>query len=316
MRRELTNTTTSKVAKLLDEIRDEGGAVALGRVLTLLIHTQLGVEEEAITAANEASREHPMRVVVVSRNKDAVRAAEDARLDAEIRVGGDAGASEVVVLRCYGEIGSQLEGIVQGLLLPDAPIVAWWPTFMPADPGHAQLGQIAHRRITDAAAQRDGCEALTRLAGAYRPGDTDLSWTRLTNWRAHLAAMLDQPPFEPVTHAVVRGDVESPSVQLMAAWLRTRLHVEVDLTAPADDLPLGSSGLSQIVLSRESSENSITRIEESTGLMQQTGQPDHRVALSRRGLRDQLNEELRRLDADDMYREVLEEYARSQGVQP
>lgn len=308
MRRELENTTTSAVVKLLDEIRDEGGAVALGRVLTLLVHTQMGEEEEAIAAANDASREHPMRVIVVSRNKDDVRATEDGRLDAEIRVGGDAGASEVIVLRCYGEMGSQLEGIVQGLLLPDAPIVAWWPTFMPSDPGHAQLGQIAHRRITDAAAQQDACGALLRLADAYRPGDTDLSWTRLTNWRAHLAAMLDQPPFEPVTSAVVQGDMDSPSAQLMAAWLRTRLHVEVALEAP-QKLPLGSSGLSRIVLQRVGGENSITRIEESTGLLQQTGQPDHKVALSRRGLRDQLNEELRRLDADDMYREVLHEYA-------
>ena len=310
MRRELENTTTSAVAKLLDEIRDEGGAVALGRVLTLLVHTQMGEEEDAIVAANEASREHPMRVVVVSRNRDEVRAKEEGRLDAEIRVGGDAGASEVVVLRCYGEMGSQLEGIVQGLLLPDAPIVAWWPTFMPSDPGHAQLGQIAHRRITDAAAQEHACDALLSLAESYRPGDTDLSWTRLTNWRAHLAAMLDQPPFEPVTSALVQGDADSPSVQLLAAWLRTRLQIEVTLEDPAD-LPIGSSGLSRIVLYRTHGENSITRIEESTGLLQQTGQPDHRVALSRRGLRDQLNEELRRLDSDDMYGEVLREYSLS-----
>lgn len=314
MRRELENTTTSAVAKLLDEIRDESGAVALGRVLTLLVHTQMGEEEEAIAAANEASREHPMRVVVVSRNRDEVRAKEEGRLDAEIRVGGDAGASEVVVLRCYGEMGSQLEGIVQGLLLPDAPIVAWWPTFMPSDPGHAQLGQIAHRRITDAAAQEDACDALLSLAEAYRPGDTDLSWTRLTNWRAHLAAMLDQPPFEPVTSALVQGDADSPSVQLLAAWLRTRLQIDVTLEDPAD-LPIGSSGLSRIVLVRTHGENSITRIEESTGLLQQTGQPDHRVALSRRGLRDQLNEELRRLDSDDMYGEVLHEYALSRQEQ-
>jgi glucose-6-phosphate dehydrogenase assembly protein OpcA len=29
---------------------------------------------------------------------------------------------------------------------------------------------------------------------AYAPGDTDLSWTRLTPWRALLAAALDQYP--------------------------------------------------------------------------------------------------------------------------
>ena len=63
---DLPDTTTSAVSKTLVKIREEGGAVALGRVLTLVIATRLGDEEEAIEAANDASREHPMRVIVVS----------------------------------------------------------------------------------------------------------------------------------------------------------------------------------------------------------------------------------------------------------
>lgn len=309
MIKHLEDTNTSAVVRLLEDIREEGGVVALGRVLTLVVHTQIGAEEDAIEAANEASREHPMRVLVVSRNRDDVNALESPRLDAEIRVGGDAGASEVVILRCYGQVGSQLLGVVQGLLLPDAPIVAWWPSFMPEHPSESQLGAIAHRRITDAGAQHSPKSALERLAEGYQPGDTDLSWTRLTNWRAHLAAMLDQPPFLPVTGAVVSGSEGNPSVLLMVAWLSARLGVDVELRAPDADAPIGSSGLSSVTLLREGAENSITRIEHGTGLMRQTGQPDHRVALSRRGLRDQLSEELRRLDADDMYREVLAAWA-------
>ena len=69
--------------------------------------TPLGEEEEAIEAANDASREHPMRVIVLSRGTDRD---EKARLDGQIRVGGDAGASEVVVLRAYGEVGGDEEG--------------------------------------------------------------------------------------------------------------------------------------------------------------------------------------------------------------
>ncbi len=305
----LEDTNTSAVIRTLDEIREEGGVVALGRVLTLLIHTQTGAEEDAIEAANDASREHPMRVIVISRNTDDVRAEEDPRLDAEIRVGGDAGASEVVLLQCRGEVGSRLIGVVQGLLLPDAPIVAWWPTFMPTRPSESQLGSIAHRRITDTGAQEEPREALRALADGYAPGDTDLSWTRLTNWRAHLAAMLDQPPYTPVSAVTVCGSLDNPSVHLMSAWLRCRLHVPVRLRSPEAGMPIGSSGLSSIVLQRGEEENSLTRIEHGTGLMRQTGQPDHRVALSRRGLRDQLSEELRRLDADEMYREVLASFA-------
>lgn len=310
MIKHLTDTDTSAVIRLLDQIREEGGVVALGRVLTLLIHTHMGAEDLAIEAANDASREHPMRVIVISRNTDDVRAKEDSRLDAEIRVGGDAGASEVVLLQCRGEVGSRLIGIVQGLLLPDAPIVAWWPTFMPTVPSASQLGAIAHRRITDAGAQQAPRETLRKLAEGYEAGDTDLSWTRLTNWRAHLAAMLDQPPYSPVTAITVCGSLENPSVHLMSAWLHCRLKVPVRLERPDPGMPIGSSGLSSVVLERGDETNSLTRIEHGTGLMRVSGQPDHRVALSRRGLRDQLSEELRRLDADEMYREVLADFAR------
>ena len=44
---DLPNTTTSAISKTLVKIREEGGAVALGRVLTLVIATRLGEEEEA-----------------------------------------------------------------------------------------------------------------------------------------------------------------------------------------------------------------------------------------------------------------------------
>src|SRR5690606_31460140 len=56
---DLNETTVSKVAKKLVSVREEGGAVALGRVLTLIIKSDGRPVEEAIEAANDASREHP-----------------------------------------------------------------------------------------------------------------------------------------------------------------------------------------------------------------------------------------------------------------
>src|SRR5690606_28148620 len=123
---DLPDTTGSAISKALVRIREEGGAVALGRVLTLVIATEIGREEEAIEAANDASREHPMRGIVVSTLPEG-DADSSARIDAQIRVGGDAGASEVIVLRAYGDIARSEESLVMGLLLPDAPVVAWWP---------------------------------------------------------------------------------------------------------------------------------------------------------------------------------------------
>ncbi|MCU1513066.1 MAG: OpcA protein, partial [Microbacteriaceae bacterium] len=216
---DLPDTTTSQISKTLVSIREEGGAVALGRVLTLVISTQLGHEEEAIEAANDASREHPMRVIVISTASAAAVDREDARLDAQIRVGGDAGASEVIVLKAYGDTASDEEGLVTGLLLPDAPVVAWWPAEAPEVVSQSPLGRIAQRRITDSANQPDPRAFLQHLSTTYAPGDTDFAWTRLTLWRAQLAAVLDQPPYEPVLGVEVHGSEDSPSTSLLAAWL-------------------------------------------------------------------------------------------------
>jgi glucose-6-phosphate dehydrogenase assembly protein OpcA len=302
---DLPDTTTSAVSKALVKVREEGGAVALGRVLTLVIQTALGQEEEAIEAANDASREHPMRVIVISTAKegDEAAAAAGTRLDAEIRVGGDAGASEVIVLRAYGETASDEEGLVTGLLLPDAPVVVWWPGIAPDVASKSPLGHIATRRITDASTQPDPHQALQHLAATYAPGDTDFAWTRLTLWRAQLAAVLDQPPYESVDAVEVAGAADSPSTVLLAAWLRLQLDAPVahDLTSRAN----GSSGIHGVRLTRASGTIELEREVPNVATLVQPNQPTHDLSLPRRSLRDCLAEELRRLDPDDLYGEVI-----------
>jgi glucose-6-phosphate dehydrogenase assembly protein OpcA len=305
---DLPDTNTSKVSKALVKIREEGGAVALGRVLTLVIRTALGQEEDAIEAANDASREHPMRVIVVSTDADdGIKSGRGARLDAQIRVGGDAGASEVILLKAYGAASSDEEGLVTGLLLPDAPVVVWWPGDAPASPSTSDLGRIAQRRITDSSNNVNPNETLRTLSKNYSPGDTDFAWTRLTLWRAQLAAVLDQPPFEPVLAIEVSGASDSPSTLLLAAWLRHQLQVPVDygISSRAN----GSSGIHGVKLSRASGVIELERSVPNVATLVQPNQPLHDLSLPRRSLRDCLAEELRRLDPDDLYGEVL-----SQGV--
>ncbi len=301
---DIPETTTSAISKALVKLRDEGGAVALGRVLTLIISTSLGHEEEAIEAANDASREHPMRVIVLSSAEDdEVRTSENSKLDAQIRVGGDAGASEVIVLRAHGDTAHDVESLVMGLLLPDAPVVAWWPGVAPEVTCTSPLGRIAQRRITDASAQADPKKALRHLAKTYSPGDTDFAWTRLTLWRAQLAAVLDQPPYEPITAVSVSGATDSPSTVLLAAWLRLQLDVPVEhgLTARAAN----SSGIHRVTLARRSGIVDLERAIPTVATLIQPNQPTHSIALPRRSLRDCLAEELRRLDPDDLYGDVI-----------
>ncbi|AJM77722.1 glucose-6-phosphate dehydrogenase assembly protein OpcA [Rathayibacter toxicus] len=302
---DLPDTTTSEVSKTLVTIREEGGAVALGRVLTLIIATSRGYEEEAIDAANDASREHPMRVIVVSTDDGLTTVPVDAtaRVDAQIRVGGDAGASEVIVLRPYGDAATDEESLVTGLLLPDAPVVAWWPNIAPDNASTSPIGRISQRRITDASAQPNPAEALRHLAATYAPGDTDFAWTRLTLWRAQLAAVLDQPPYEAITGVEVSGAPDSPSTILLAAWLQLELDIPVhyELTVSA----IGSSGIHGVQLIRESGIMELERSMPNVATLTQPNQPSHDISLPRRSLRECLAEELRRLDPDDLYGEVI-----------
>ncbi|MDH6239254.1 glucose-6-phosphate dehydrogenase assembly protein OpcA [Aurantimicrobium minutum] len=300
---ELPDTTTAKVAKELVNLREEGGAVALGRVLTLLISTTLGEEEVAIAAANEASREHPMRVIVLSVIEPEHSISN--RLDAEVRVGGDAGASEVIVLRAYGKVGSDQQGLVTGLLLPDTPVVAWWPGTAPEKVSESALGKIAQCRITDSAAQSEPLQALNDLSRTYSPGDADFAWTRLTLWRTQLAAVLDQPPYEPIIEAHVTSTPDFPAAKMLAAWLQLQLQVPV--TCDLTHTGLNWRGVHGVRLVRKSGDIELTRVEPTTARLKQPDQPNHDISMPLRSLRDCLAEELRRLDPDEVYGRVVTE---------
>ena len=309
---DLPNTTISKVSKKLVQIREDGGAVALGRVLTLLIETDFKGIERAIQAANDASREHPCRVIVLA--DDDAKSKKDARLDAQIRVGGDAGASEVIVLRAYGEAASDPESLVTGLLLPDAPVVAWWPDEAPTKVSASPLGRIATRRITDAASQKDPHEFLRQLSKGYAPGDSDFAWTRLTLWRAQLAAILDQPPYDAVTAVEVTGAVDSPSTDLLAAWLG--LQLEVPVTLVRTNRGKAVSGIRGVKLTRKSGDIEIVRNVPDVATLIQPTQPTREISLPRRSLRDCLSEDLRRLDPDDMFGKVITKGITSKTARP
>jgi glucose-6-phosphate dehydrogenase assembly protein OpcA len=249
-----------------------------------------------VAAANDASREHPCRVIVLA---DETRGRSDG-LDAQIRVGGDAGASEVIVLRPSGQLREHTDTLVIPLLLPDAPIVVWWPYEVPADPSEHPIGAMAQRRITDTTTAKNPIKALRGLVKVYAPGDTDLAWTRITLWRGLLAATLDQPPFEPVTRAVVAGESTHPSIDLLAAWLAQELRCPVEIDRQKD-----ATAITQVRLERRSGPIVLDRPDGKTAALSQPEQPEHRIAMPIRQLRECLAEELRRLDADEVYGDTL-----------
>ncbi|UQX02119.1 glucose-6-phosphate dehydrogenase assembly protein OpcA [Streptomyces sp. RerS4] len=299
MRTELTDTTSSKVDRALLEARRAVGSPAMGLVLTLVVVTDEENAYDAVRAASEASREHPCRIIaVIKRSGRGPQRQRQARLDAELRVGSDAGSGEIVLLRLHGELTSQAGSVVLPLLVPDAPVVAWWPAEAPADPARDELGALAQRRITDAQEAPDPVAALAGRAATYAPGDTDLAWTRLTPWRSLLAAALDQKPL-PVTGAAVESEADNASAELLARWLEDRLKVPVRRVTT--DGPV----ITRVRLETTAGEIRVDRPAGVLATLVLPGWPDRKVALKIRSQAELIAEELRRLDADEVYASAL-----------
>ena len=293
---DLPGTTTVAVSRKMVKLRNDVGAMTLGRVLTLVIVVDEAEADEAIDSANDASRQHPCRIIVVIGGS--LRGTS--RLDAQIRVGGDAGASEVIVLRLSGALAGHGESVVVPLLLPDSPVVAWWPKNAPPDVSESAIGRMAQRRITDAAEAANPRTEMKRRADSYRPGDTDLAWTRITLWRGLLAAALDQPPYEPVVAASVTGASDSPSADLLAGWLALTLKCPVTRARTRAGM-----GVVSVRLERRSGNIELERPDGAVTTLARPGQPLRRISLARRQVSECLAEELRRLDPDEIYARTL-----------
>jgi glucose-6-phosphate dehydrogenase assembly protein OpcA len=295
---DLTDTTSSKINSGLVKARRAVGS-AVGMVLTLVIVTDEGNHYDALKAASEASKEHPSRIlVVIKRPGRSPRERANARLDAEIRVGGDVGNGETVLLRLHGELAAHAYSVVLPLLLPDAPVVVWWPEDAPGHPADDLLGTLAQRRITDAAATEDPVAAVGSRAEVYAPGDTDLAWTRITPWRSVLAAALDQTRSK-ISAAEVEGEEYNPSTELLALWLSERLAVPVERSVSA------GPGITAVRMTTGDGVICLDRPDGSLATLAVPGQPDRHVALHRRATAELIAEELRRLDPDEAYEHAV-----------
>ena len=170
----LPDATTNDINKKIISLREEGGAVTMGRVLTLVIAPDSeDILEDSVEAANFASREHPCRVIAVLPGD---RKAAEPRLDAEIRVGADAGAGEVVVLRLAGELADHASSVVLPFLLPDTPVVAWWPAGAPAGSRTGSVGPVG-----DSPDHR--CHQQQRSAGGDQEPAAGLHARATPTWR-------------------------------------------------------------------------------------------------------------------------------------
>lgn len=290
----LTETNAGDIARALVRARYSSGSPAMDMVLTLLVVTDDENVSHAMRTATTLSMEHPARIIGVvigdGRGK--------ARLNAKVRVGA-ASAGESILLRISGALTRHAESVVLPLLLPDSPVVIWWPNNAPADPASDPIGRLAQRRLTDAESTASPVRALRNVARHYAEGDTDLSWTRLTPWRALLAAALDQATGT-VSEGTVVSDDGNPAAVLLVAWLSSRLDVPITHESGP------GTQISQVALETRAGTIALNRIDESSCEFSIPGSASRVVPLGRRTLAELLAEDLRRLDPDEIYAETID----------
>jgi glucose-6-phosphate dehydrogenase assembly protein OpcA len=291
----LWDTTGSAVVRALVAERRTGGAVTSGNALTLIVVVDEPDVAEAEDAATIAASKHPMRMLMVIRRQID---APVPRLDAEVLMGGRLGPGEAVVLRMYGRLALHAESVTLPLLAPDAPVVTWWHGPPPDHIAYDPLGVVADRRITDACRAEDQIGALRQRGSDFAPGDTDLAWTRITPWRAALASAYDGA-HDTAVWAAVDGDESDPSSQLLAGWLSSCLGRDVPVRSRTagqiESVTLGFAGGAQITAQRDGARLVLRR----------EGQQDSVSPFPGRSLGELLAEELRRLDADEVYADAL-----------
>ena len=299
---ELVDTNSSGIAAEFVRARKGAGSPAMGMVMTLVFVVHEDDAEWAMETARGASREHPARVlgVILGDGRGA------GQVDAKVGIG-SGWTGETALIRLKGEVVRHPESVVLPLLLPDSPVAIWWPANPPDDPAADPLGSLAQRRITDAAATtRRKTRAIQTQCASYSRGNTDLAWTRITPWRALLAAALDQHHLK-IARASVTSERISPSADLLAAWLSDRVRGRVD--RHTSDGP----GITEVVMETGDGPITINRPDGKLATFSSPGRPDRPIALKRREVPELLAEELRRLDEDDVYAATARRLAKQRG---
>lgn len=299
---ELTQTNAAAIGAAVLKARSDIG-VSTGLVFTLIAVADCCNAEEVLTASIAAGREHPSRILVVEADPNA----ED-RLDATIRLG-DEVPGDIISLTLGGAVAEHCESVLLPLLLPDSPVVAWWPGAAPAVPSADPVGQLAIRRITDAMGVDDPVAAIRARAASHSSGDADLAWTRLTRWRALLAAATEAYPAT-VTGAAVTAAGGSAAALLLKAWLADRLRVPVELASDPDGV-----GITGVTLTTASGDIRLARTDGTMAEFSAPGLTRRIVALPKRDLTGLISEELRRLDEDPAYSATMR-YLGSGAVPP
>lgn len=149
---------------------------------------------------------------------------------------------EQITIHGVGAASDRLTSMVLPLLVPDLPVVVWWPGDPPMQ-GHTfeRLLDNADRFISDSSQFTDFVGGLSHMAELVDAENyrhiviSDFNWARLTTWRRLIAQFFDEPHLLPYLFNVDKIEIEfvapddgkQPNVAmglLLVGWLACKLN--------------------------------------------------------------------------------------------
>jgi glucose-6-phosphate dehydrogenase assembly protein OpcA len=221
-----------------------GHATMQAYVLNLIVFAGSSMDpSEAQQVAATVGARHPSRTIILQTDggtETRLRAWISAQC--EFLGASDHAGSEQVMLEASGDGVRQLPGTVIPLLIPEVPVVLWWPgDGLFNHPVFPALMDASDQLVVDSSSFADSLTILSRLhalATEEYPGVAlrDLVWARLTPWRELTAQFFDAPTPRPYLDGIHRvhvtyahptaGQYHPEQALLYASWLASRLGWE------------------------------------------------------------------------------------------
>jgi len=207
----------ASVLNLITVVGNEAGLGAVSRVL------------DGLSVTN------PSRTLILLAQHTREADKLEAQVSAQERTeSGHRVSTERVILHAHGEPARHLASLAAPLLIPDLPVILWWPGRPEFENSlFNDLCQLADRLVVDTDEGFDDAD-LTRLLEVARRQKAqasigDLNWARLIAWR-HVAAQFFDMPGMLARLAHIRGvsifhghDGSTAQARLLGGWVRSRM---------------------------------------------------------------------------------------------
>ncbi|HEU5100285.1 MAG TPA: glucose-6-phosphate dehydrogenase assembly protein OpcA [Roseiflexaceae bacterium] len=233
-------------------------AVTRTCVLNLIVVTGGGrAAERATETVARLTGRHPNRAFVISAAPNGRKDVLDAWVQTHCQMpspGRPQVCGEQISIEARGAAVDRVPGTLLPLLLPDVPVMLWWPRGEPSDdPRFLKFADYVDRVIVDSATFAKPEAGLVRLAALLSPDTSnrsagpgaanwsaganaaisDLAWSRLTPWRELTAQFFDAPALVPHLSEITRvtleyeahagGPADRSQALLLLGWLAARL---------------------------------------------------------------------------------------------